>query len=352
MICSINSGQDCEGKELISKLQDSEKKFRTIFENHPHALILANATTGLICDINKNALDLIGLPAEKIIGMHQTSLHPHDEMEKAIETFSYRPTELVPITIPDGFHILNSKGEKIPVKITGILINIDKEEFVLGIFEDTRKEEQLKRREEIVVNYKKHIFEAANDPQIIVDLNDIVLDVNRAFELRFDYMKEELVGKIFPKSPENMKDFQNWVDICRESNGVSGLESIRYTKSGEPIHVSISISPIRDTSGELKALSFHYRDITSWKKYEEAILNSLNELKKISDTKDRIYDTITKDLAAQVSNIKSLTSKISSERLDLSFKELKELIHNLDNNAHNLNTQLRALGKWTKLTKS
>lgn len=130
----------------------------------------------------------------------------------------------------------------------------------------------------------KAIFEGSKDPMLITDLDDNVIFFNSAFEKTFGYNIRELIGRPFPGSSfEEPEVFKLWLEKCRTADGVSDYDTRRYTKNGELIDVSITISPIKDMSGKLYSLSFMYRDITKRKDAERALLESEQKYKILVD---------------------------------------------------------------------
>lgn len=62
--------------ELEMKKKESEERYRKVVETANDAIFIADIETGLILDANRKAETLLGLPKEKIIGMHHSELHP------------------------------------------------------------------------------------------------------------------------------------------------------------------------------------------------------------------------------------------------------------------------------------
>jgi PAS domain S-box-containing protein len=56
-----------------------EEIFEIIFEEFPEAIFVAEIDTGIIIYANKSAEKLLGLPKEKLIGIHQSQLHPSED---------------------------------------------------------------------------------------------------------------------------------------------------------------------------------------------------------------------------------------------------------------------------------
>ncbi len=126
-------------------LMTSEEKYRRLVEMANDAIFVADAETGVIIDANRRAGELLGLPAEKIIGMHQTELHPSEERDRYQAIFKkYAVSGKV---IADDIWVVNSKGRHIPVQVSASAFTLGKRKIIQGIFRDMterrRMEEQL-----------------------------------------------------------------------------------------------------------------------------------------------------------------------------------------------------------------
>ena len=74
-------------RQVEEALRVSEENHRTLFDNANDAIFIADAKTGVILDVNKEAERLTGRSRRKIIGMHQSQLHPADQVEQYKEKF-------------------------------------------------------------------------------------------------------------------------------------------------------------------------------------------------------------------------------------------------------------------------
>lgn len=114
------------------------------------------------------------------------------------------------------------------------------------------------------------IVESSNDTVISKTLHGIVTSWNDSAERIFGYREDEMIGQpILKLIPEDRKDEETLI-LSRLSRGetVSHFETIRMTKNGTLIDVSLTISPVRDNQGRIIGLSKIVRDITE-KKLEE-----------------------------------------------------------------------------------
>src|SRR5262249_49587925 len=61
------------------------------------------------------------------------------------------------------------------------------------------------------------------------------------------------------------------LETLKAGGRIEQLETVRVTKTGKKINVSLSISPIKDSNGAIVGVSGIARDITERKRHEEAL---------------------------------------------------------------------------------
>jgi PAS domain S-box-containing protein len=136
-------------------------------------------------------------------------------------------------------------------------------------------ESEIKHRKEAekASRFLAAIVESCDDGIASKDLNGIVTSWNPSAERIFGYKAEEMIGqpitRIIP--PELHPDEQQILEKIRRGERIDHFETVRVTKSGERIHVSLSISPLRDSSGHVTGAAKVVRDISERKRAEEAL---------------------------------------------------------------------------------
>ncbi|RWC25522.1 sensor histidine kinase [Mesorhizobium sp.] len=124
------------------------------------------------------------------------------------------------------------------------------------------------------------IVDSSFDAIISKDLNSIITSWNAAAQRMFGYTAEEAVGRsVLILVPDHLRDEEADI-ISRVRNGelVASYETIRRRKDGGLIAVSLTISPIRNASGEIIGASKIARDITATKESERRIRLLLREV--------------------------------------------------------------------------
>jgi PAS domain S-box-containing protein len=133
------------------------------------------------------------------------------------------------------------------------------------------------QKEQIIASQRlAAIVESADDAIIGKDLNGIVTSWNSAAERIFGYRAEDMIGRsinaIIPL--ELQADEQRILDTIARGERIVHFETVRLTKSGERIDVSLTISPTKDQSGRIAGAAKIARDITQRKRTERALRTS------------------------------------------------------------------------------
>lgn len=122
----------------------------------------------------------------------------------------------------------------------------------------------------------KFLFDSSNDAIIINDLKGIITGWNKAAEMVYGYSFFEIIGKhvsIFaPRGKKNQ--IARLLRKLSEGKKVKSLEVERVRKDGSIIFVSITLSPIKDSNGQIIAFSAIVRDITNRKRVTRALEQS------------------------------------------------------------------------------
>jgi PAS domain S-box-containing protein len=115
------------------------------------------------------------------------------------------------------------------------------------------------------------IVESSDDAIISKDLDGIITSWNRAAETIFGYSAEEIVGQpitiLIP--PERYAEEATIISRIRRGERTNHFETIRKHRSGRLIHVAVTVSPLRDASGNVVGASKIARDITERKGAEQ-----------------------------------------------------------------------------------
>ena len=124
------------------------------------------------------------------------------------------------------------------------------------------------------------IVESSDDAIIAKTLDGVISGWNAAAERMFGYTEHEAIGQpitmIIP--PELYGEEHDILRRLRADERVEQFETVRFTKAGERLAVSLTISPLRDPAGRVVGCSKIARDITKAKQAEAALRQSEQRL--------------------------------------------------------------------------
>jgi PAS domain S-box-containing protein len=111
------------------------------------------------------------------------------------------------------------------------------------------------------------IVESSDDAIISKDLNGIVTSWNQGAERLFGYSAKEMIGmpilRLIP--PDRHGEEPDILGRIRHGERVEHYETVRRRKDGSLVDVSITVSPVKDSTGKVVGASKIARDITEAK---------------------------------------------------------------------------------------
>ncbi len=120
------------------------------------------------------------------------------------------------------------------------------------------------------------IIESSDDAIISKDLNGIVTSWNEAATRILGYTGDEIVGQsILKLIPEDLHaDEPLILSRIRAGQRIEHFDTIRRSKSGELLNVSLTISPIKDDSGTVVGASKILRDVSSRTRIQDSLIQA------------------------------------------------------------------------------
>jgi PAS domain S-box-containing protein len=142
------------------------------------------------------------------------------------------------------------------------------DEIVVAFRDITERKRLEKKQNELAA-----IVASSDDAIIGKSLDGIITSWNRGAEKVFGYSAAEASGQpILMLIPADRQHEEAVIlEKIKSGEAVEHFETVRLRKDGQPIHVSVTISPLRDGSGRVIGASKIARDITEQKQAEVRI---------------------------------------------------------------------------------
>lgn len=250
------SNQTASGDAVLSP----ELLLSAIVESSDDA-ILSKSLNGIISSWNRGAERIFGYRADEIIGKSVLQLIPpelHAEERQLLARL--QGGERI-----DHFETvrLRKDGAQFPVSLTISPIKTADGRIVgaSNVARDLSLEQRLAETRHLLAT----IVASSDDAIISKNLDGIITSWNAAAERVFGYTADEIVGRsVLTLIPPELHADEPMI-LARLGRGerIDHFETIRIRKDGRRIHVSLTISPLRDAKGRLFGASKVARDITA-----------------------------------------------------------------------------------------
>lgn len=157
---------------------------------------------------------------------------------------------------------------------------------------DARRAETRARNDREILEALVNAIDSSADAMIVYDLEGNARYVGKSFTRMFGWTKEEVVGKRIPFVPESelQTSLEHIRRLIEDGKPVSGFETIRNTKDGRILNVSLSSSRYNDRDGNPAGILVIMRDITNRKRAEAQLRKSEEEYRKLYERSKRGED--------------------------------------------------------------
>ena len=146
---------------------------------------------------------------------------------------------------------------------------------IIGTCGISRDITERKRAEAALIRLAA-IVESSDDAIVGKDLNGIITNWNKGAEKIYGHMAREVVGtSIMRLIPADRHDEEGQImEKIKRGESMKPFETLRQTKDGRLIDVSVTVSPIRDATDKIIGVSNVARDITERRKLEAQLRQS------------------------------------------------------------------------------
>ncbi len=337
-------------KHAQEALQDSELRYRRLFETSPSGIIVLDVN-GIILEANDTFTKSTQISHDDLIGIDIRELtlpetkHLVSENIKRICLGEVIEQEVIS---------LRKDGTFCTVLLRETAITLpDGQQGILSVSNDItlrkQAEEELRTSEEKF----RELFESNTDGITIFLVNphgppSNIVDMNENAALMVGYTKAEMM-QMTPDALE--KDITSGKIETRKnellSKGFTHFETIILHRDGHEIHVEIKVKVINYHNQP--AIMNIARDITERKNNETLLYNYANELSKQNVEKDKFFSIIAHDLRSPFTGFLGLTEIMAEGLHGMTLDEIQNIAVEMKNSAVNLFNLLGNLLDWSRM---
>jgi PAS domain S-box-containing protein len=269
---------EAEQVRAENALRASEIRYRRLFEAAQDGILILDAETGQIVDVNPFLIDMLGFSREQFLAKKLWEIGHFKDIVANKDNFSelqrreYIRYEDLPMESADGRHI--------DVEfVSNVYMVGDKRVIQCNIRDITERKHAEEERARLAA-----IVEQSDEVIIGKTLEGIITSWNIGAERIYGYSAQEMVGKsvslLVP--PDHLDDTQIILERVKNGEPVIRYETLRRKKDGGLINVTLTASPVRDTQNHLIGISVIGHDITERKRIEKALQQVNKQLNLLS----------------------------------------------------------------------
>jgi PAS domain S-box-containing protein len=264
---------------VTKRREEAEQRYRRLFEAAKDAMVVIDAETEIIRDVNPHLVELTGYPREEFVGRKVSEVRPFAGMNSCWESIA--EISQGEVVRQDGIVLQTRAGEQLYVDVVANRYLDGSRPVIQANIRDVtdrvQADEALKQSQE-----RFRLFvESVNDYALFqTDVNGNVTTWNSGAERLLGYNEQEIIGQpaavIF--TPEDRARGASTAEIeTARREGQAEDERWHVRKDGSRFFASGVLTAMRGDNGELRGFAKIMRDATERRRAEEEIRTALRD---------------------------------------------------------------------------
>ncbi|MEQ1824503.1 MAG: PAS domain S-box protein [Pirellula sp.] len=248
----------------------SADHFRLAVEAAPVAMLMVD-NQGAIVLVNRQTEQMFGYSRQELLGQSVEMLVPQRFRDRHPQLRSgyFDAPQTRSMGAGRDLYGLRKNGQEVPIEIGLNPIMTAEGDFALASVIDITERRQADEARQHLIG----VIEHSDDAIISKDLQGTIRSWNQGAERIFGYSAEEAIGQsitlLIP--PDRLHEEDDVENKLKRGESIEHFETVRLRKDGKLIDVSVTYSPIRDSSGRVTGASKIARETTDRKRAEKVL---------------------------------------------------------------------------------
>jgi PAS domain S-box-containing protein len=262
------------------QVEESENKFRALFENMADGVLVADIVTKKFKLVNNMICKMLGYKQKELMKLGVLDIHPREDLTHVIEQFEKIARK--EISMPTNIPVKRKDGSIFYADINATLLTLSGKEYLMGVFRDITERKKAEEELRFTNTIMKTQQETSLDGILVVDEEGRMI----CFNQRFVNMWGMPADVVESKSDEHA--LQSVLERLVQPAEFLAKVKYLYAHRNEKSHDEIALvgntilerysAPIFGMDGKYYGRVWYFRDITERKQAEEALKEREKEL--------------------------------------------------------------------------
>ncbi|MBI5556032.1 MAG: PAS domain S-box protein [Deltaproteobacteria bacterium] len=268
-----------ERDKALTQLQESEQRYRAIYNAPSEAIFIHDAATGAMLDVNQSMLEMFGFPLDEVLRLNIGDLSegsPPYSQQEAVEKVKMAITQGPQLF---AWHCRRKNGALFWGEVALKHTRFGGSHYVIAVVRDIT---ERKTAEQALAAEKERLavtLRSIGDGVITTDTSGRVLLLNKVAEELTGWRQEEAAGLPLPEvfhiiNAKTGEKCENPADKVLSSGNIIALanHTVLIARNGAQHHIADSGAPIRDPESRIIGTVLVFRDVTEKLRYEQEML--------------------------------------------------------------------------------
>jgi PAS domain S-box-containing protein len=259
-----------EHRRADQALQSSESRYRRLFEAAQDGILILDAESAEIVDVNPFLCHLLGLTREEVLGRKLWEIGPFKDA--LASKINFRALQAADYIRYENLPLETAAGREIRVEFVSNVYSVEGGRVIQCNVRDITERTQAAETQAVLARAVEQAAEAV----VITDAEGAIIYVNPAFERVSGWTREEALGqnpRILKSGTQDHAVYRRMWDTLAGGEVWTG-RLVNRRKDGALFEEEATISPVRGASGQIVNFVAVKRDVTNETRLEQQLFQA------------------------------------------------------------------------------